>query len=635
MMNASNLCLNRIIKFMMQHKMLWCITIFLVHLIAFVLSLYISFICRFDYTLSHEEFSCFLGAVPWVLAVKLSVFYLGRHFKERSLYASTGVLVVLVRSSFIAFLIIVLFNQYQQFLWDLKPLPRSIPLLDFGISIMLLGGLRLLLRMIREDIVPLFEHRTVENAYLIGANHEGEIVAGNINKNKNSGYRIIGFITIHDYKLNAQLGRIPIIGILNDLAMLARINDIQTIFVVAGVLPGSVFRNIFDICHKNGLKLQVISNAEFTASSKIPLREINIDDLLKRDPIHLDLTRIGRLITGRRVLITGAGGSIGSEICRQLIKHSPKEMILLGRGENRIFFLERELRDLKTETILSPIIADVARPDRMAAIFEQYQPEVVFHAAANKHVPLMEQNVVEAVRTNIYGTKTVADLAVKYGVNTFVLISTDKAVNPTSVMGVSKHLAERYVCSLGGQSKTKFIVTRFGNVLGSNGSVVPIFKKQIENGGPITITDERMTRFFMTIPEASQLVLDAAAMGQSGELFILEMGKSVKIVELAKDMIRLAGLPENSIDITYTGIRPGEKLYEEVTLGAEHSERTDNPKLLRAWPKKISPEEATAQVQSLVDLINEKPEKILARFLELVPEFRKYAPDMQNTSDKK
>jgi FlaA1/EpsC-like NDP-sugar epimerase len=334
------------------------------------------------------------------------------------------------------------------------------------------------------------------------------------------------------------------------------------------------------------------------------------------------MENIGQLLEGRRVMVTGAGGSIGSEICRQIIAFHPKSLVLLGRGENRIFAIERELRALRTATSLCPCIADVTNHDRMQQVFRIHRPEVVFHAAAHKHVPLMEDNVSEAIRNNVFGTKCVADLADSHGVSNFVLISTDKAVRPTSVMGATKQIAERYVHTLSQQSATRFMVVRFGNVLGSAGSVVPIFKEQIRAGGPITITDPRMVRFFMTIPEASQLVLQAAAMGTGGEIFVLEMGEPVRIVDLARDMIRLSGLPEQAIEIVFTGVRPGEKLYEELYFEEEQTLDTAHPKLRAARHRDYSLAEVRRSIAQLERVVNEPDDLLRGCLRDIVPEFR-------------
>ena len=352
-----------------------------------------------------------------------------------------------------------------------------------------------------------------------------------------------------------------------------------------------------------------------------------INDLLKRDPVYLNIDELRQRFHGKKVLVTGAGGSIGSEICRQVIEFEPDELLIMGRGENRIFFLERELRDLKKSTRIVPLIADVTAAPRIGHIFSSMRPDYIYHAAAHKHVPLMEANVSEAVRNNVGGTKILVDAADRYGAERFVLISTDKAVNPTSVMGLTKHLAERYVNAAAETSKTKFIVTRFGNVLGSTGSVVQIFKSQIEKGGPITITDFRMTRYFMTIPEAAQLVLEASMMGNGGEIFVLDMGNSVRILDLARDMIRLAGLPDNAIEIKQIGLRPGEKLYEELYFESEQKINTPHPKLYAARHREFRRDLVQRQISDLLELAQTADETALRRmFKELVPEYQSSTP---------
>lgn len=358
---------------------------------------------------------------------------------------------------------------------------------------------------------------------------------------------------------------------------------------------------------------------------------MDINDLLRRDPVVLDDQAIGDVINGRRVLVTGAGGSIGSEICRQVLKFNPSELYILGRGENRIFHLEREIQKSLPNTKIKPVIADVTNEERMRQVFEDCRPEIVFHAAAHKHVPLMEQNIGEAIRNNSFGTKVVADLADEFCSKWFVQISTDKAVNPTSVMGATKQLAERYINELATNSLTKFVIVRFGNVLGSAGSVVPIFREQIERGGPITLTDPRMRRYFMTIPEASRLVLQAAAMGNGGEIFVLDMGEPVEILSLAKDMIRLSGLPESAIDIVFTGTRPGEKLYEELYFSEEESVATSHPKL-RAAKHRTTLERSAKEAIALLCREFRSPEIQRALLHEFIPEYtstKQSDPDQQ------
>jgi FlaA1/EpsC-like NDP-sugar epimerase len=320
-------------------------------------------------------------------------------------------------------------------------------------------------------------------------------------------------------------------------------------------------------------------------------------------------------------MVTGAGGSIGSEICRQLLRFNPGMLVLVGRGENRIFKVERKLHNSHASATLKSCIADITNEARMRQIFNEYHPEVVFHAAAHKHVPLMELNVGEAIRNNVIGTKLMAELCHEYGVKNFVFISTDKAVHPTSIMGVSKQIAERFVHAMSQASTTCFTVVRFGNVLGSDGSVVPIFQDQIRRGGPITVTDPRMTRFFMTIPEASQLVLQAAAMGKGGEIFVLEMGEAVKIVDLARDLVRLSGLPENSIEITFTGVRQGEKLYEELYFDDEETLPTAHPKLRAAYHRPYALADVRQMIADLEKLIHGPEKEIRNKLCEVVEEY--------------
>ncbi len=330
---------------------------------------------------------------------------------------------------------------------------------------------------------------------------------------------------------------------------------------------------------------------------------------------------IGRLIEGRTVMVTGAGGSIGAEICRQLLRFNPRMLLLVGRGENRIFKVERKLRTIYPGAAMQPCIADITDEARVRQLFAEFHPEVVFHAAAHKHVPLMEMNVGEAIRNNVGGTQIMAETAHEFGVRNFVFISTDKAVHPSSIMGVSKQIAERFVHAMSQVSSTCFTVVRFGNVLGSDGSVVPIFQDQIRRGGPITVTDPRMTRFFMTIPEASQLVLQAAAMGQGGEIFVLEMGEAVKIVDLARDLVRLSGLPEDSIEICFTGIRPGEKLYEELYFDDEETLPTAHPKLRAAYHRPYTLPEVRATIAELQKLIHAPEAELRGKLCEVVEEY--------------
>ncbi len=588
------------------------------HLVLFSLVYFSAFQLRFGFDIPYSSLDIFWCSLPLVVCVKLAVFYVTGHYHGWWRHVTFSDLVALLRASVISLTTLAVLDHfvlpYQ--------IPRAILLLDFTLAILVLGSLRSSWRLVGE----LGSLRSQEQvaAFLVGADHTAGRLAHAIHSHPESPYQIQGFLAINGESRGTRLGGIPVVGHLSNLMNLALRYRIESVLITAGSMPGAKLRALLDTCTENNLTLKIIPPARdfLCGGDEIPIRDIDINDLLRRDPVSLDTDAINELVRGRRVLVTGAGGSIGSEICRQLIPFEPATLVLLGRGENRIFQIERELRSDVTCVDLVPCIADITCESRMRQVFEHHRPEVVFHAAAHKHVPLMEANPGEAVRNNIGGTKVVADLADEYDSMSFVLVSTDKAVNPTSVMGMSKHLAERYVHAMSQESATRFVVTRFGNVLGSAGSVVPIFQEQIRRGGPITVTDERMTRFFMSIPEASQLVLQAAAMGQGGEIFVLDMGAPVPIVDLARDLIRLSGLPENSIDIVFSGIRPGEKLYEEVYFDAEKTLPTAHPKLRAAYHRPFSLEEvreSTAELRLLSDADNGL---IRRRLKELVPEYQ-------------
>ncbi len=378
----------------------------------------------------------------------------------------------------------------------------------------------------------------------------------------------------------------------------------------SGLLVGSELRRLVDDCAEAGLTLKVIPALEelVTGTYSVQLRDVNINDLLRREPVVLNSDAISTLVAGRTVMVTGAGGSIGSEICRQVLKFRPRKLLLVERAENSLFLVEQEFNLLRLDTTIIPCIADITDRQRLEQVFRQHRPEIVFHAAAHKHVPMMEYNPGEAIKNNVGGTQQLAEVADEFAVQEFVMISTDKAVNPTSVMGVSKHLAERFVHAFSEVATTKFVVVRFGNVLASNGSVVPIFQEQIRRGGPITVTHPEIERFFMTIPEASQLVLQAAAMGNGGEIFVLDMGQSVKIVALARDLIRLSGLQPDDIEIVFTGLRPGEKLYEELYFEDEERQPTPHPKVFVAYHRPYTLAQVRQSISDLVEAVHADPQ---------------------------
>lgn len=502
-------------------------------------------------------------------------------------------------------------------------IPRTVLINDFAMTVVVIGALRSFWRIWDERIAPLDRSRLRNRALIVGHNHGIAKMAHLINGQYNLGTRIVAMISDDSSKKGRTFSDLKVVGDLSNLPSIMGKYRAKTLFVVSGTIPAKALRQLLDSGVDGDFKIKVLPKLEdqLRGSDKLPIREVSFNDLLKRKPVSLDLSSIERLVHGKTVLVTGAGGSIGSELCRQISRFSPGQLILLGRGENRIYEIENELRDDFPSHVILPKIANITDETRMREIFDTYRPDLVFHAAAHKHVPLVEHNVGEGIINNVYGTKVVADLSNEFDVERFVLVSTDKAVNPTSIMGCTKQLAERYCQALGHSSDTMFISTRFGNVLGSAGSVVPLFQKQIQKGGPITITDKRMTRYFMTIPEASQLVIQAAAMGNGGEIFVLEMGEPVKILDLATDLIRLAGHAAGSIDIVEKGMRPGEKLYEELYYENEESLPTKHDQILSSYSREFSYDEVESQVNQLIAMAYKSPGRIRASLKKFIPEF--------------
>lgn len=592
-----------------------------VHLVVFSAAYWLAYLLRFDFAIPVESVIAFEYTVAWAVGIKLVIFCLLGHYHGWWRYVTFTDLATLLRAAVLSLVIMATFNFF--FVRPPYQIPRSVIILDSILAVIMLGSLRASWRMFREVFQPIFNGKECRGALLVGTDLSNGILAHQIQSHFHLPYRVRGFLATSDAAIGTRLGQIAVLGKLEDVQEIADAYRATDVLVVAGTLPGQQLRKLMEACEKSGLTLKIIRPLEdrLEGDSRVPIRDIEINDLLGRDPVSLDTENIGRLLEGRRVMVTGAGGSIGSEICRQIIKFNPACLVLVGRGENRIFTIERELLELHATTELRACIGDITNCERMEQLFKEHRPEVVFHAAAHKHVPLMEANVGEAVRNNVFGTKCVAELADRYGVLCFVMISTDKAVRPTSIMGATKQIAERYIHALSQESATRFTVVRFGNVLGSAGSVVPIFQEQIRRGGPITITDSRMTRFFMTIPEASQLVLQAATMGAGGEIFVLEMGQPVKIVDLATDLIRLSGLPKEAIEITFTGIRPGEKLYEELYFEDEQTLPTSHPKLRAAYHRPYALEEVRRAITQLDRLLGEPQMVLREKIHEIVPEF--------------
>ncbi|WP_373750326.1 polysaccharide biosynthesis protein [Jeotgalibaca porci] len=447
--------------------------------------------------------------------------------------------------------------------------------------------------------------KEIKKIIIIGAGEGGRILSNSLISSKTANeIEIIGFVDDDPNKQNIYLSGIKVLGKTKDLPSLIKKYEVDTITLAVPSITRKKMKSIFDLLENEKVKVNTMPSMEELASGKVSisrLKNIDVVDLLGREEVKLDIEQIKDQLTNKVILVTGAGGSIGSEICRQVMQFSPKTLLLLGHGENSIYLIERELRQTfasKTTKII-PVIADVQDRERMMDVMAEHQPQIVYHAAAHKHVPLMEANPRESVKNNVYGTKNVAEAAKAAGVAKFVMVSTDKANNPPNVMGATKRIAELIVTGLNENSQTKFSAVRFGNVLGSRGSVIPVFREQIAKGGPITITDFRMTRYFMTIPEASRLVIQSGALASGGEIFVLDMGEPVKIVDLAKNMIQLSGYTENEIKIVESGIRPGEKLYEELLLDEERNDQQVFDKIFVGNIKGAKLEEVIGFVENL------------------------------------
>lgn len=585
---------------------------------AAVLSIvpFIALLLRLDGDTSSEHFNVLLNVVLLGVIIKLAVFSFYGIYNRIWRYATIKDMFAIIGACTIGGVIVALLGLCLE-----VKLPRSIYIITYILDVGMICFSRLVVRMLllmnqREGDAP-------ENSLvIIGAGDAGAMIAREMSQ-RGEGKKLLGFLDDDEAKVGKRILGYPVLGTSDDIAEIARQNDIKEIVIAMPSVKGSIIRGIADKCKQTGCKVKVLPGIYELIDGKVSmqqLRNIDIEDLLRRDSIQLDMQAISEYIEGKTVLVTGAGGSIGSELCRQISKARPEKLLLLGRGENSIYEIHQELIERFGPDMYIPIIADIRDEDRLETVFSRYKPQLVFHAAAHKHVPLMEAQPEEAVKNNIFGTRNVAIAADRHGTEAFVMISTDKAVNPTSVMGATKRIAELVVQDINKRSKTMYAIVRFGNVLGSRGSVVPLFKKQIAKGGPITITDPEMVRYFMTIPEAAQLVLQAGTFSKGGEVFLLDMGEPVKILDMARDLVSLHGLvPDKDIKFVFTGLRPGEKLYEELLTAEEGTQKTTHDRIFQA----PIVEEVTEETMKLINgLQGEKDTKnILMTIKELIPAF--------------
>jgi FlaA1/EpsC-like NDP-sugar epimerase len=560
-----------------------------------------------------------------VLVIRFSLFLISKTYKGVVRYTSSKDAARIFKIVLLGSLLIFAFNIAYYYIGNRTFfIPNSVIIIDALCTLFFMISSRLGVKALYLETKNPTNQRV--NVIIFGAGEAGVITKRTLDQDAAIKYKVIAFVDDDEKKRGRSLESV-FIHTTDKLPQLIKDHQVEIVIISIQNLPAAKKNEITDICLNSNTKVLNVPPAAKWINGELSfnqLKTINIEDLLEREPIKLSTDLINHQIKGKVILITGAAGSIGSELARQCVKFDPAKIYLLDQAETPLHDLELEFTEKYKQSSFEVVMADVRNAERMANVFNTFKPTIVFHAAAYKHVPMMENNPSESVFTNILGTKICADLAVEHQVEKFVFISTDKAVNPTNVMGASKRIAEIYIQSLGKKSKTKFITTRFGNVLGSNGSVIPRFKRQIEIGGPITITHPDITRYFMTIPEACQLVLEAGCMGKGGEIFVFDMGKSVKIIDLARKMIRLSGFQEGKdIEIIFTGLRPGEKLYEELLADSENTLPTHHNQILIGKVREYAYDEVNETISKMIKLFNTQNNELIVEHMKsIVPEFK-------------
>ncbi len=583
---------------------------------------YIAFLLRFDGHPTANAGTVFISTLFWVVAIKMGAILHARLHQDCARYVSFSDMLLLLRTVTLATIGVTLVDTM---LFTSVVIPRSVILLDWGVTLMLLAGVRMTPRLIRDFQWKPFQMPRGAKVLIVGANDAGEALLRSVRMSATLQYQVIGFVDDRPQFQGRRIAGVPVLGNQSEISELVTRNSIDEVFITSGTLSGKAVRNLLDLAAVSGFRVKVLPSYEQLVRERVDVnpRSVAITDLLRRPTVQLDIDRIHDWLSGKVVLVTGSAGSIGSEICRQLLELAPEKIVLVDRSETGQFFLERELRQLAPHIEVEVAMADLTDRERLHTVFKHHQPQIIFHAAAYKHVPLMEAHPGEAIKNIVLATKNVVDLAEEFYAESFVMISTDKAVNPTSVMGSCKRLAEQYVEAKSSTSPCRLVTVRFGNVLDSAGSVVPIFREQIARGGPVTITHPEMVRYFMLIPEAAQLVIQAGAMGRGSEIFVLDMGEPVKIMDLARDMIQLSGLRvDEDIEIAITGLRPGEKLYEELYSDHEQHLPTNHDKIMTAvgQPRRLL--EVLHDINELSDLLEEPNDVVRAALAEIIPVMR-------------
>ncbi len=608
--------------------------ILLSHIVVFAASLMLSFLLarnlQFQRSWLVEQYPPLL---LFFIIIKLMVFGLFKQYRGWWRYVGISDLIGILRACLVSTVIIVVLwftvvlqvDSVRRYLQNIADVAQSIFLLDMFGTFLLLAGLRMVVRLYHEEYRAV-EAGRLKRLLIVGAGDAGEELLRAIHHQRVAQYDVVGFIDDDPAKQGTLIHGLAVLGTVDELPKVCEAHNIEEIAIAMPSATHSQVRRVIRLCEGTKIRFRTVPSITDIASGKFKvsqIRDVDINDLLGREAVELDLDLIEAFASDKTILVTGAGGSIGSEMCRQLCNFRPKLLLLVEQAENPLFYIERELRQKFPQVTIKAVICDITDKGRVEGIFEECKPEVVIHAAAHKHVPLMELNPGEAIKNNVIGTQVVAEAADKYGTVNFVMISTDKAVNPTSLMGSSKRIAEMHIQDLSRTSKTHFVTVRFGNVLGSDGSVVPIFNKQIAEGGPVTVTHPEMKRYFMTIPEASQLVLQAATMGKGGEIFVLDMGEPVKIVDLARELITLSGFrPGEDIELVFTGPRPGEKLFEELSIKGEDMQPTRHPKIAIWKNIAMDRDRLRVGIKELVDVATtQNHSAIVQKIKDLVPEY--------------
>jgi len=607
--------------------------ILLAHIAVFTISLLISFLL----TRNMQFGPWFVEQYPFLLVffviIKVAVFGIFRQYRGWWRYVGISDLTEILRASLVSTVTIVAFwtaalqvSGIRENLRFLDRVSQGVFIADLFLTVMLLAGLRMLIRMYFEEFRTV-ESRRLKRLLIVGAGNAGEALLREIQRMPVTEYDVVGFIDDDPVKQGLHIHGISVLGRVERISEICKERNIEEIAIAMPSATHHQMRRVIQVCEGTKIRFRTVPSITDIASGKFrvsQIRDVDINDLLGREVVQLDLELVEAFLKEKVILVTGAGGSIGSEMCRHVCRFNPRLLLLVEQAENPLFYIERELRTQFEHVPMQALVCNITNRDRVAAIFDKHKPHVVIHAAAHKHVPLMELNPAEAIGNNVVGTQIVADAADKYASTNFVMISTDKAVNPTSIMGSSKRIAEMYIQDLGRKSRTHFVTVRFGNVLGSEGSVVPIFKKQISEGGPVTVTHPEMKRYFMVIPEAVQLVLQAAAMGKGGEICVLDMGEPVRIMDLARELITLSGFrPGEDIELVIIGPRPGEKLFEELSIKGEDMKPTRHPKIV-IWDNiPMDHDKLETGIKELIDAAaTQNYNAIVQKIRRLVPEYQ-------------